>query len=177
MFKYSDIIEYIDGTWDDNFAEALKWCNDNNATLDELLERREEREGQLYRYFQINELKSFIPELSLDELKQQKKEEINHARDEAEQGGFEYMGKTFDSDLVSAVRIQGAAQLAMQIAEDYTIVWTCQDNTTISLKKNELIGLSNTLAQWSNTCHEKATDLKAQIDLAQSKEDLDLIVW
>lgn len=177
MFKYGDIIEYIDGTWDDNFAEALKWCNDNNATLDELLERREEREGQLYRYFQINELKSFIPELSLDELKQQKKDEINHARDEAEQGGFEYMGKTFDSDLVSAVRIQGAAQLAMQTEGDYTIVWTCQDNSTISLTKDELIGLSGALAQWSNNCHEKATDLKAQIDLAQSKEDLDLIVW
>ena len=37
-------------------------------------------------------------------------EEINLARDNAEQGGFEYMGKVFDSDQVSCQRISCAAQ-------------------------------------------------------------------
>lgn len=120
------------------------------------------------------------PTPSLVDLKLAKREEINQARDNAEQGGFEYMGKIFDSDQVSCQRISCAAQ-AMSVltmsAETPTITWTCQDNTTIDLSASELMGLVVALAQWSNSCHEKATALKAQIDACTSKEELDAITW
>lgn len=119
----------------------------------------------------------YVPEQPLDKLKAKKRIEINKARDKAEQGGFEYLGKVFDSDQVSCIRMSSAAQ-AMQLApDDAVITWTCQDNTTIDLNKTQILGLVVALAQWSNTCHEKATSLKAQIDACESKEELDKIVW
>lgn len=124
--------------------------------------------------------RGFAPQKSLDKLKLEKRAEINAARDAAEQGGFFYMGKTFDSDVVSCIRIQGAAQSmqAAAMAEDVpTITWTCQDNSTIELTAQELMGLSVALAEWSNTCHQKATMLKAQIEAATSKEELENITW
>ena len=124
--------------------------------------------------------RGFAPQKSLDKLKLEKRAEINAARDAAEQGGFFYMGKTFDSDVVSCIRIQGAAQSmqAAAMAEDVpTITWTCQDNSIIELTAQELLGLSVALAEWSNTCHQKATMLKAQIEAATSKEELENITW
>ena len=118
-----------------------------------------------------------IPQPTLDELKALKRAEINQARDKSEQGGFEYMGKIFDSDQVSCIRMSSAAQ-AMQYADDTaTITWTTQDNSTIDLNKSQLMGLVVALAQWSNTCHQKATALKAQIDACDSKEALDKVKW
>lgn len=122
-------------------------------------------------------LVGYAPTQPLDKLKTLKRAEINQARDNAEQGGFEYMGKVFDSDQVSCIRISTAAQ-AMQYADDTaTITWTTQDNSTIDLNKSQLMGLVVALAQWSNVCHQKATSLKAQIDACASKEELDKIVW
>lgn len=43
MYKIGDIIEYIDGTRDENFELAQKWAKDNNAEFVELVERREKR--------------------------------------------------------------------------------------------------------------------------------------
>lgn len=120
---------------------------------------------------------SQCPQQPLEELKLIKREEINQARDAAEQGGFEYLGKTFDSDQISAQRISMAAQ-AMALADDTAkITWTCQDNTTIDLNKTQLVGLVVALAEWSNTCHQKATALKAQIDAAKTAEELEKITW
>lgn len=133
-------------------------------------------EQELVRYYQIAEL----PKPTLDELKLAKREEINQARDAAEQGGFEYMGKVFDSDQVSCQRISCAAQAMSMVTmseEVPTITWTCQDNTTIDLNPQELMGLVVALAEWSNACHQKATTLKEKIDACESKEELDKIVW
>lgn len=75
-FNYNDIIEYIDATYDENFQDAKHWCNENNAQLIELVERREEKEVEepdvldnsktnkiikLYRYFQIQENANYEP--------------------------------------------------------------------------------------------------------------------
>lgn len=133
-------------------------------------------EQELVRYYQIVE----IPQPTLDELKILKREEINQARNAAEQGGFEYMGKIFDSDPVSCQRISCAAQAMSMVTmseEVPTITWTCQDNTTIDLNPQELMGLVVALAQWSNSCHQKATALKEKIEPCTSKEELDKIVW
>ena len=123
---------------------------------------------------------SQCPEQPLEELKLIKRAEINQARDAAEQGGFEYMGKVFDSDEISCIRMTCAAQ-AMQLAtmseETPTITWTCQDNSTIDLTPAELLGLVVVLAEWSNQCHKKATELKAQVENATSSAELDEISW
>ena len=117
------------------------------------------------------------PEPTFDELKLAKREEINRYRDATEQGGFEYLGKVFDSDQVSCIRMSSAAQAMQYAPDEATITWTTQDNSTIDLNKAQLMGLVVALAQHSNECHQKATTLKAQIDDCESKEELDKIVW
>lgn len=88
-FNYNDIIEYIDATYDENFQDAKHWCNENNAQLIELVERREEKEVEepdvldnsktnkvikLYRYFQIQENPKYEP--THEELIQQEIQEL-----------------------------------------------------------------------------------------------------
>lgn len=146
------------------YDEAYKFVSENKGTTIKDL-----GDGK----YQIVEL----AKPTLDELKEAKRQEINSERDKAEQGGFEYMGKTFDSDPISCQRISTAAQAMAFAPEETAIVWTCQDNTTISLNKTQLSGLVAALAQWSNTCHQKATALKAEVEKAQTKEELDKITW
>ena len=118
----------------------------------------------------------------LDHLKTKKKEEINQARDKAEQGGFEYMGKAFDSDQISCQRISTAAQ-ALQLmnlgegSDIPVITWTCADNSTIDLTASDLAGLVIALMEHSNSCHQKATELKEQVEKATTEEDLNAISW
>ena len=123
---------------------------------------------------------SQCPEQPLEELKLAKRAEINKARDTAEQGGFPYKGKIFDSDPISCIRISSAAQ-AMQMAvmaEDVPVItWTCQDNSTIDLTAQELMGLVVALAEWSNTCHQKATQIKTLLDQCQTPEEVEKISW
>lgn len=120
------------------------------------------------------------PQQPLEELKQLKKDEINKARDEAEQGGFEYLGKMFDSDPVSCQRIALASQTALiskQTSQEFSIEWTCQDNSKITLSADETIGLSVALTKWSNECHIRASKLKVMIEEAETKEEVDAINW
>ena len=122
-------------------------------------------------------LKGFAP---LEDLREAKRQEINTARDNAEQGGFEYLGKVFDSDPVSCQRIALASQTAMMCktaGQEFNVVWTCQDNTTIELDADAMIGVSIALTQWSNVCHTKASELKAQLELATIEEEINAIKW
>lgn len=148
------------------YDEAYKFVSENKGTTIEDLG------GGKYKIVEL-------PKPSLDELKLAKRAEINRARDAAEQGGFEYMGKIFDSDQVSCQRISTATQAMslMPASDENKITWTCQDNSTIELTAAELSGLVVALAAWSNTCHQKATTLKAQIDAAETAEELENITW
>ena len=180
MFNCGDIIEYIDGTYDENFNSARKWAYSHNASFNELVDRRKEIDGVLHRFFEIKEIIMLVP--TLDKLKEQKRIEINRYRDAAEQGGFEYLGKVFDSDQISCQRISTAAQALqlMNLSENGNIpviTWTCADNTTIDLTASDLAGLVIALMEHSNSCHQKATELKEQVEKATTEEELNAISW
>ena len=152
-----------------NYDNEGNFINSQIALVDEFgkeilpdgatyLKPLEEKEGFVVRFNGDKWIYEEIPqepEPTLAELKEQKRIEINRARDAEEQGGFEYLGKVFDSDQVSCIRMSSAAQ-AMQFAPDNaTITWTTQDNSTIDLNKSQLMGLVVALAQHSNECHQK----------------------
>ena len=120
-------------------------------------------------------ISGYTPTQPLDELKLIKRTEVNRARDAKEQGGFEYLGKVFDSDSISCQRISCAAQALSLANDNASIVWTCQDNSTIELNKAQLLGLVVALAQHSNACHKEATAIKQQISAAQTIEELNAI--
>lgn len=167
MLKYAKVVN-----------EKTKLCEVGLGTNSDFYKSIEMTEQEVEQAYNGNwYLKGYAPIQPLDELKLAKRAEINQARDAAEQGGFEYLGKTFDSDQISAQRISMAAQAMALAPEGTTITWTCQDNTTIDLTAQELVGLVVALAEWSNTCHQKATALKAQIDAAKTAEELEKITW
>ena len=167
MLKYAKVVD-----------EVLKSCNVmEGATSEFALSYGYTEQDVEQAYNGSWYLSGYAPVQPLDELKNLKRAEINQARDAEEQGGFEYLGKIFDSDQVSCIRMSSAAQAMQYAPDDAIITWTTQDNSTIDLNKSQLMGLVVALAQHSNTCHQKATALKAQIDACESKEELDKIVW
>lgn len=48
-YNYEQVIEYYDGTLDENFNNARKWARNHNTTFEELIDRRDLPK----RYFQI----------------------------------------------------------------------------------------------------------------------------
>lgn len=67
-FNYNDIIEYIDCTWDANFNAAKEWAQDHNTSFEEIIDMREEKDGVLYRYWQIGpEPQPYVP--TYDDIK------------------------------------------------------------------------------------------------------------
>lgn len=155
------------------------WLLPANATFDKPLESKEGYKVVFKNGWQYEKLPEPEPEPepTFEDLKEAKRRQINYSRDRAEQGGFSYLDKIFDSDPISCQRISCAAQAMSVAPENSTITWTCKDNTTIDLNKDQITGLVVALAQWSNSCHEKATALKEQVEKAKTKEELDKIVW
>jgi hypothetical protein len=105
---------------------------------------------------------------------------IKRARDSTEFGGFEYGGNIFDSDSMSQSRLQGAIQLAniaLSMGQDFEINWTLQDNSVIVLTHTELITVALALGNHVAAAHEKARDLRLEIEAALTKEEVEAIVW
>ena len=131
-------------------------------------------------YFGQYYLVSQGPKEDLAKVKAAHKGKINSWRDAAEQGGFEYLGKVFDSDPIACTRMMGSAitaQTALAARELFSIEWTCKDNSTIELTAEQLIGLTVALAKHSSLCHAKALELKSLVDSALTVAEVEAIVW
>lgn len=105
---------------------------------------------------------------------------IKAAREGEEFGTFTWDGSTFDSDLTSQSRIQGAAQLA-QIAlaagQPFSIEWTLANNTARTLDASQMIAVGMAMGAHINACHQKARALRQQIDAATSAAEIEAIAW
>lgn len=62
--NYNDVIEYIDGTFDENFEAAKKWAEEHGTTFEEDLSKRELPK----RYFVIGAEPEPEPEPTIEEL-------------------------------------------------------------------------------------------------------------
>ena len=182
MFTYGQIIEYIDCTYDENFDNAYQWCKQNNATFDEIIENRKEKDGILYRYFQINEIpKPTFPEikLTLEELKILKTEEINQARDRARLEEYaEYNDDKFDIDETSQSNILAQIKVAELLQNDKaTYVYRSKTNQSHLFNVYQLQELGLLIAQKVSEIYMRSWDLKAKIDAAETIEEVNAIEW
>lgn len=101
-------------------------------------------------------------------------------REQAEHGGFVWDGSTFDSDPVSQSRIQGASQLATLAlinSQPFSIDWTLADNTVRTLDAQAMIAVGTAMGQHINAQHAKGRMLRAQLDAAQTAEEITAVVW
>lgn len=62
--NYNDVIEYIDGTFDENFEAAKKWAEEHGTTFEEDLSKRDLPK----RYFVIGSEPEPEPEPTIEEL-------------------------------------------------------------------------------------------------------------
>ncbi|ACC98492.1 hypothetical protein Emin_0939 [Elusimicrobium minutum Pei191] len=123
-----------------------------------------------------------MPEPTEEELfehaRQNKLACVKVLRDQKEQGGFEYLGKVFDSDTVSAQRLSLAGQTAsicIMQNHPFSVVWTVKDNSTIELTAEQLLGAILALTMHANKCHQEASELKEKINKAETLEELEAI--
>ena len=183
MFEYGQIIDYIDSTYDENFNSASRWCAENNASLDELIDKRKEIDGVLHRYFQINKFPELeipiIPEPTLEELKEKKKEEINAAREEARiREGAIYDEDIFDIDEISQSNILAQIKVAELLQDTKaTYVYRSKTNKNHNFNVSQLQQLGLSIAQKVSEIYQKSWELKEQVDAAETAEEVSAIIW
>lgn len=100
---------------------------------------------------------------------------VNARRDAAEEAGFTYMGKPFDSDSRSVQRINTAvqaAQVALAAAAPFELEWMCADNTTVTLDAQQMLGVPVALATHANAVHLNGRNLKDAIAAATTSAEL-----
>lgn len=107
---------------------------------------------------------------TLDEAKKQKWEAIKLQRNKLEFGGFMYLGKKFDSDQISQVRIIAAVMLAQPIT------WTLADDSSIELDGEQLTGLGASLANHVKNSHTRGRLARQLIEQAQTHEDVEAVI-
>ena len=123
--------------------------------------------------------RSFTQE-ELLEYKKAAKQFINQIRDSEETEGFEYVGKTFQSDQRSADRILVAANAAVASifsSQPFSVTWTTSDNSEVTLNAQETLGMNAALATLGVSLHGQAKLYKEQIDAAQDKNEVDAVIW
>jgi len=127
-----------------------------------------------------NSSMSWVNTQSIEDCKTQRWDAIKQLRDEARRGGFTWDGSAFDSDAISQMNIQGAAQLATLAAlasQDFNIDWTLADNTIRNLSREEMIAVGRALGEHIAAAHEAGRVLRTQIDEASTTEEVEAIVW
>ena len=115
------------------------------------------------------EIKQWIDPRSLDDIKEQKWQEIKSERDSLEFGGFEFEGGVCDSDQVSQGRIMGAASVGV----DQT--WTLADNTTVELIASQLQQLYAALQAHIASVHVRGRIARQLLFDAETKEEVEAI--
>lgn len=107
-----------------------------------------------------------------EELKQAKLKEIDRARNEALNSGFEYNGMMFDSDDKSIQRINAIATLSL-LDPTFETDYITQDNTIVHLNAEDIANLGAAAAQHEAYHVFKARQLKDDVLLALSAEAWD----
>lgn len=118
-------------------------------------------------------------EKPLETLKEEKKAEINDARDLARKTeGAEYDSDIFDVDEVSQSNILAQIKVAELLkSTEATYIYRSKTNKDHLLTVAELQELGLVIAQKVNEIYKKSWDLKAEVDKAQTAEEVKAIQW
>ena len=111
----------------------------------------------------------------LENVKQRKIMELKRQRDAAEVEPVEYGGYLYDYDSKARERIN-AAIIALDVqGEGASISWTTADNEDALVTAQDLRMIIASVAARSNKLHTAYRTAKAQVEAAQSKDEIDTI--
>lgn len=140
-----------------NYTECAKWCNANNATIED--------KGDYYEVVTL-------PLPTLEEIKTAKIAELKAERDSKEVEPIEYQGYSFDYDSKARDRIS-AAIVALEVAgASDTLTWTTADNQDVSVTAADLRAIVAAVAVRSNALHIAYRKAKAQVEAAGSADEV-----
>lgn len=124
-------------------------------------------------------LAGYAPKKPLNEIKAEKRSEINSERDNARKTeGAEYDGDLFDIDEVSQSNILAQIKVAEIIGDpNATYNYRSKTNTDHLLTLAQLQELGLAIAVKVNAIYVKSWDLKAQVDKATTAEEVEAINW
>ena len=124
-------------------------------------------------------LAGYAPKKPLNEIKDEKRAEINGDRDNARKTeGAEYDGDIFDIDEVSQSNILAQIKVAEIIGDPKaTYNYRSKTNTDHLLTLAQLQELGLAIAVKVNAIYVKSWDLKAQVDKATTAEEVEAIKW
>ena len=124
-------------------------------------------------------LAGYAPKKPLNEIKAEKRAEINGDRDNARKTeGAEYDGDIFDIDEVSQSNILAQIKVAEIIGDpNATYNYRSKTNTDHLLTLAQLQELGLAIAVKVNAIYVKSWDLKAQVDKANTAEEVEAINW
>lgn len=118
--------------------------------------------------------------LDLAGLKEYKKQEINQARENArEKEGAEYDNDLFDIDEKSQANITAIVSmlLANNVPEQFVSIYRSKTNKDHSFNKAQMVELGTIIGTKVTEIYQKSWDLKALIDNATTKEEIESITW
>lgn len=124
-------------------------------------------------------LLGYAPEKPLGELKQEKHNEINQAREQARKTeGVLYNDDLFDIDETSQSNILAQIKVAELLNNsEATYTYRSKTNQNHSFTVTQLQELGLAIAQKVNEIYQKSWGLKAQVDAAETEEEIKNITW
>ena len=150
----------------DTFKEATMYLG---CVLNNVWHRLPDRPSDTHDYDYVNHL--WVDKRTLEQTKEIKWESIKLERNKLEFGGFEFEGNTYDSDQVSQGRIMGAAIAG--VGQD----WTLADNTTVELSASQLQQLYAALQAHIASVHERGRISRQLIFEAETKEEVEAVIF
>jgi len=118
------------------------------------------------------------PSLSLDELKDKRKDYINIQRHLAIDSGIEYDGNNYDSTQSSREALAGVyGGINNGYALPVGFSWRTADDITVAFSIVDVNAMSHIMLDHVNTQFAKSWALKALIDAASTVEDIAAVVW
>jgi hypothetical protein len=100
-------------------------------------------------------------------------------RTEAELAGFEFAGHPLDSDRDSILRIANAAASAISsilTQQPWATAWRCKDEHDLPIDAIGMLGLQAALAAHGQACHTTSTTIGAEIEAAETAEQVSAII-
>lgn len=145
------------------YSKCAMWCNQNNATIED--------KGE---YYECVALPQPSEEEILAQAKASKIIQLKTARDNEELSPVSYGGYLWDFDEKAQMRTNGA----ITVLGNNTITWTSADNEEIkSVNVNDLKQVVGAAAMRSNALHIKYRELKAEVEQATTKAEVESVVW
>ena len=132
--------------------------------------------GEAWEYEEIPVPPEPVPP-TLEEVKEQKINELKAVRDAKEMEPVLYEEHKFDFDSKSYERITAAIYALDMQGATSTINWTLADNGSTPVTANDLRGVIAAAAVRSDALHTTYRTLKAQVQAAETVADVATIVW